>query len=76
MSKKDHQVLITPKTGMVVLQDQDILHEGLPPTKKTKFILRTDVMYEKLAVQADYYKKPSIGDWERVFETSCKNYAD
>jgi len=32
-SKKDHQVLITPKQGKCVIQDQNILHEGLAVSK-------------------------------------------
>ena len=28
-SKKDHQVVVTPKAGMAVVQNQNILHEGL-----------------------------------------------
>tara|TARA_Y100001970_G_C14080166_1_gene774247 strand:- start:138 stop:920 length:783 start_codon:yes stop_codon:yes gene_type:complete len=76
--KKDHQVLIKPKTGLCVIQDQNILHEGLPTTKGTKYLLRTDIIHErdvkrnsKIINEKDY-----TGDWERLFETSCKNYAD
>lgn len=74
---KEHQVLITPKTGMAVIQDQDILHEGLPTTKGTKYILRTDIIHRrKLKLDSRVKVKPHEGEWERLFETSCKNYAD
>ena len=70
--KKDHQILIKPKLGMCVVQDQNILHEGLPPAKGIKYLLRTDIIHEKKVER----KEKINGDWERLFETSCKNYAD
>jgi len=76
-SKKDHQVVVTPKTGMALVQNQNILHEGFPPTKGVKFILRTDIIHEREAVRPlGISNKTSDGKWERLFETSCKNYAD
>lgn len=76
---KDHQVLITPKTGMAVIQDQNILHEGLPTTKGIKYILRTDIIHEREVVyNPKIIRETKEGEqsWERLFETSCKNYAD
>lgn len=79
-SKKDHQVLITPKQGMCVIQDQNILHEGLPTTKGIKYLLRTDIIHEKKIERnikfSNKSEKDFVGEWERLFETSCKNYAD
>ena len=77
-SVKDHQLIVTPKIGRIVLQGQDILHEGTAPQKGTKYIIRTDVMYERVAFQikGEDYSKDSIGEWQRQFESSCKNYAD
>lgn len=77
-SKKDHQVLIKPKSGMCVIQDQNILHEGLPTTKGIKYLLRTDIIHEKEIIRNTKVKieKNINKDWERLFETSCKNYAD
>lgn len=73
--KKDHQVLVIPRQGKCVIQDQNILHEGLPPTKGVKYLLRTDVIHERRVG-----RQTMVGDgedeWERLFETSCKNYAD
>ena len=76
--KKDHQVLIKPSVGLAVIQDQNILHEGLPTTKGTKYILRTDVIHQKEVIRPNNIKLDSsdYGNWERLFETSCKNYAD
>lgn len=79
-SKKDHQILISPKTGKCVIQDQNILHEGLPPKKGIKYLLRTDIIHERKIQRNSKVllesKKDFVGDWERLFETSCKNYAD
>jgi hypothetical protein len=79
-SKKDHQVNVTPKTGMAVVQDQNILHEGLAPLKGIKYILRTDIIHEREVVRdirvTNNKNKIHNNDWERLFETSCKNYAD
>lgn len=79
-SVKKHQVTVTPETGLAVLQDQNILHEGLPPTKGTKYILRTDVIFERIIPRSAKLKNvppdpPKQGEWERLFETSCANYA-
>lgn len=76
-SKKSHQIMIKPKTGMMVVQDQNILHEGLPTLKGNKYILRTDIIHEREAIRSlGVSNKAKDGNWERLFETSCKNYAD
>lgn len=75
--KKDHQVVITPKTGTMVIQDQNILHEGLPTTKGTKYILRSDIIHEREVIRKKgVTSNVKDENWERLFETSCKNYAD
>ena len=65
---------------MCVIQYQNILHEGLPPTKGVKYILRTDIIYRKEVIRDKRIKvkllNDKIGEWERLFEPSCKNYAD
>jgi hypothetical protein len=79
LPKKNHQVSITPKIGMCVVQDQNILHEGIPTTKGTKYILRTDIIHQKGIIRHNKVSnsdKNKSGEWERLFETSCKNYAD
>lgn len=78
-NRKMHQVLITPETGKLVLQYQDMMHEGISPKKGVKYILRTDVIYRQRIVRPEKLKvkaKPFVGEWERVFEPSCRNYAD
>ena len=85
MEKKNHQVLITPQAGTAVLQYQNVLHEGLPPTSGTKYVLRTDIIHRsrktsrhaKLPpLETEHRNGEFVGEWERLFETSCKNYAD
>lgn len=79
-SKKEHQIKIVPTKGTGVIQDQNILHEGIPPIKGTKYILRTDIIHEKCIIP-----HPKLNEnlncsheeqWSNLFETSCKNYAD
>ena len=81
---KPHQVVVNPSIGMALINDQNLLHEGMPPTKGTKYVLRTDVVYERelpvhekvlKTLPQDYFKDREE-EWEKLFETSCKNYAD
>ena len=74
--KKDHQVLIKPQTGLCIIQDQNILHEGLPTKKGIKYILRTDIIHSREVKRNPNIEFKESSDWERLFETSCKNYAD
>eukprot|EP01098_Paradermamoeba_levis_P009360 TRINITY_DN3890_c0_g1_i1.p1 TRINITY_DN3890_c0_g1~~TRINITY_DN3890_c0_g1_i1.p1 ORF type:complete len:210 (+),score=49.67 TRINITY_DN3890_c0_g1_i1:215-844(+) len=39
------RIAVKPKTGMVLIFQHDILHEGTKITKGTKYVIRTDVMY-------------------------------
>jgi hypothetical protein len=36
---------------MMVIQDQNIFHEGLPTTQGIAYILRTDIIYEREACE-------------------------
>jgi hypothetical protein len=52
----------------------------LPPTHGTKYILRTDVIFERVIPRSAKLKNipldpPKQGAWKRLFETCCKNYA-
>lgn len=81
---KPHQVVVDPKVGRVLINDQNLLHEGMAPTKGTKYVLRTDIIHERFfPYHEKVLKTLSEKDlmdreepWERLFETSCKNYAD
>lgn len=37
---------IVPKTGMALVFEHSLLHEGTPVTEGTKYVLRSDVMYK------------------------------
>ncbi len=79
-----HDILIEPKEGRALITDHCIFHEGLPPTKGTKYVIRTDIIHEKQIIIhpkvleniSDKDMKDTVTEWERIFETSCKNYAD
>ncbi len=47
---------IKPEVGTVVIFTQDALHEGLPVEKGSKFIMRTDIMFRRVA-----------GDWVKPY---------
>lgn len=91
--------VVTPCKGLALLMDQNILHEGAALEGGTKYILRTDVIHERVhlgpatddalarvaAKQKDIREAQpkgdigtplAVGEWERIFESSCKNYAD
>jgi hypothetical protein len=84
IESKPHQVVIKPVKGMALIMDQNLLHEGMAPTSGTKYIIRTDILHEReveihAKVRATMIEKDFMdrdGDWERIFESSCKNYAD
>ena len=59
------------------LQRQNILHEGMPTKKGIKYILRSDIICEReIIYDHRIIKDFRSSEWERIFETSCKNYAD
>ncbi len=41
----DHDLAVVPKTGMALLFQHRILHEGSVVTSGTKYVLRSDIMY-------------------------------
>jgi hypothetical protein len=50
----DTWIPIEPDTGMVVLQDQDLLH-GVPPLEEgIKYAIRTEVMYQMPVTEGPY----------------------
>lgn len=76
----DADLIIKPETGKAVIHDHMVQHEGEPPTKSTKYILRTDVMHEKKVsinkVEEKFKKGQIYGEWHRHFEPSCFNYTE
>jgi hypothetical protein len=57
-----HRTVITPTAGSVVIFDHDLYHSGCPLRWGTKYVLRTDIMYNVSSQQLDdlrkhYYQK-------------------
>jgi prolyl 4-hydroxylase len=48
----DYELDVTPKTGMALLFQHRLLHEGCEVTSGTKYVLRSDVMYRDPRVEA------------------------
>jgi len=84
IENKPHQVVVAPETGLGLVMDQNILHEGIPPSKGVKYVLRTDIIHEKHIPlhpkvrenMSERDLRDRETDWEKIFQTSCKNYAD
>lgn len=73
-------IAISPSTGDSLIQDHVVQHDGEPPAKGTKFILRTDILHERPVaanIVSEKFKKGQVfGDWTRHFEPSCLNYTE
>lgn len=72
---------IAPQTGSGLISDHMVQHEGEPPRKGVKYILRTDIVHEKpvsaeRASDVKFRKGEIYTDWERHFEPSCINYTE
>lgn len=44
---------VTPKTGSVVIFEHDLYHSGAPLTRGTKYVMRTDIMFDATKVGVD-----------------------
>lgn len=75
-----HDLEVIPKTGYGLIQDHMIQHEGKPPLKKQKYILRTDILHEKPVpkdrVTLKLRKGQMYSDWQRHYEPSCLHYTE
>lgn len=71
---------IEPEMGKAVIHDHMVQHEGESPKKSTKYILRTDIMHEKIVSQSKVEGKIKKGnefsEWHKHFEPSCFNYTE
>ena len=76
----DADLTITPETGKAVIHDHMVQHEGESPKKSTKYILRTDILHEKIVneskVDEKFKKEQEYGEWHRHYEPSCLNYTE
>ena len=79
--------VIRPQRGMALVNVHSILHEGAKVQSGVKYVLRTDILYqksmelhpklEKYRPKSDDHKEEiTVGEWEKHFEPSCKMYHD
>lgn len=77
---QDPDIVINPKIGMASISDHVIQHEGIPPKKNSKYILRTDIIHEREIncnnVSYKFKKNEILSEWTRHFEPSCLNYTE
>ncbi|KAL0479297.1 hypothetical protein AKO1_008112 [Acrasis kona] len=77
-------VIVKPQTGTALISCHAILHEGSQVTAGTKFVLRTDIVYERPIPNNQKIQKfkncnvakNTVGEWQKIFEPSCKIYHD
>ncbi len=63
-------VRIVPKVGHAVLSSQSILHEALPVSNGTKYILKTDVVVKRCAKEFGF----AVAECEKKDYMVCLNY--
>ncbi|CAF0772155.1 unnamed protein product [Rotaria sordida] len=79
--------VIKPKQGMALINIHNILHEGSKVQSGIKYVLRTDILYQKITELHPKLEKYSqknsnnndkiiVTEWEKHFEPSCKMYHD
>jgi hypothetical protein len=79
--------IIEPKQGLALINVHNILHEGSKVESGVKYVLRTDILYQKsiephvklekyLAKNNNIKEETTISEWEKHFEPSCKMYHD
>jgi prolyl 4-hydroxylase len=77
---EDADLAINPITGMGLISDHVIQHEGEAPAKGTKYILRTDILHErnvnKINVTDKFKKGQVLSEWTRHYEPSCLHYTE
>jgi len=84
IENKIPSIVITPKTGTALVNIHNILHEGAPVEFGTKYVLRTDILFTKKMPthpKLEKFKDGNkgtyfTGEWEKIFEPSCKLYHD
>jgi len=75
-------VVVKPQEGSALVNIHSILHEGSSVTSGTKYVVRTDILYQRIIPQNQKLAKfennliPTITEWEKIFEPSCKMYHD
>lgn len=73
---------VSPKTGRCLLNIHNVFHEGSSVTFGTKYVIRTDIIFEReLPLHQKIEKfhslpKFEVSEWEKFFEPSCRDYHD
>ena len=71
---------VVPVTGDALIQDHMCQHDAEAPAGGIKYILRTDVLHERVVpavrVQQAFAKGEEYTDWTRHYEPSCPNYTE
>eukprot|EP00794_Sanderia_malayensis_P009268 gene9268-10246_t len=62
--------VIKPSIGKAVVFSQNILHESVPVTKGTKYILKTDIVVKRQGESLGFV----VPEWERADYMQCLNY--
>lgn len=78
---KEPTHVVVPQLGQALLNIHPILHEGSEVTRGTKYVVRTDVLYQRPIVRPAKVREAvkaeaKVGEWEKLFEPSCKMYHD
>jgi len=80
---KEPTDVVVPVAGQALLNIHPILHEGSAVTRGIKYVLRTDVLYQRSIIRPAKLKEkdtgkvePKVGEWDKLFEPSCKMYHD
>lgn len=79
--------VIEPKQGMATVNIHNILHEGSKVRSGIKYVIRTDILYQKpveVHRKLDKYQQQKfdqtdkiiVSEWQKHFEPSCKMYHD
>ena len=65
----DTATKVTPSTGKVVVFEHDLFHSSVPLEFGTKYVLRTDILFEKGDVDKPRGAQSNVGEEENVAST-------
>eukprot|EP00026_Physarum_polycephalum_P003113 Phypoly_transcript_03122.p1 GENE.Phypoly_transcript_03122~~Phypoly_transcript_03122.p1 ORF type:complete len:808 (+),score=113.84 Phypoly_transcript_03122:95-2518(+) len=71
----EKQLTLVPKIGTMLVFNHDVWHEGCEVTKDKKYILRTDIMFERIEVSIShqsYLLDPDYIEAARLYNQSIK----
>ncbi|KAJ3049506.1 hypothetical protein HK097_009505, partial [Rhizophlyctis rosea] len=80
-TEKDTIQTVRPKMGTAILFNHDVRHEGAPVTNGAKYIIRTDIMFERVDLgppgslkdsETSYKTHPQYVESERLYQLSIE----